>query len=107
MAIWIDPKTGQRVVYDEYSGDLQYDLKNGSAISTQVIGIIAPSRNQQMNLGRSNTLFGTDAAIMGKRLPDLGITGENIQTTNRVKVSRRVNVNGNNWFNIKRIYNRS
>ena len=89
--IYIDPVTGQRVVYQEHSGDLEYDLVGGSSISTQVLAIVSPSRNQQMNLGRSNALFGTDAALQGARLPDLGITGENKQTTSRVRIRRRVN----------------
>lgn len=90
--IKIDPITQQRIVYQEYSGDLEYDLVGGSAISQQVIGLLGPTRNQQMNLGRSNQLFGTDPGLKGARLPDLDVTGNNKQTTNRIKIRRRVNV---------------
>ena len=75
-----------------FSGDLEYDIIGGSAVSTQVLSIISPTRNQQMNLGRSNALQGTDAAIQGAKQPDIGITGENKQTTNRVQIRRRVKV---------------
>ena len=99
MPIHIDPVTRQRVVYqrlgdfDEfYSEDLEYDLIGGSEISTQVVSIISPTRQQQMNQGRSNALQGTDIGLQGAKLPDIGITGENKQTTNRVQIRRRVNV---------------
>jgi hypothetical protein len=94
--IHIDPVTRQRVVYDQYSGDLHFDLIGGSSISTQVISKTGISRSQQMNLGRSNALFGTDPGIQGVRLPDLGITGENIQTTQRKRIRRIIKVDGNN-----------
>ena len=35
--IYIDPISRQRVTYDKYSGDIEFDVKGGSAISTQVI----------------------------------------------------------------------
>ena len=92
MAIHIDPISRQRISYQEGSGDLQYDVIGGSAISTQVIPILGPSRTDQLNQGRSNALFGTDPGMRGEKLPDLGITGENKQTTNRVQIRRRVNV---------------
>jgi len=94
--IYIDPVTRQRVTYQPDSGDFQYSRVGGSAISTQVIPILGPSAQQQMNQGRSNALFGTDEALQGKTLPDLGITGENIQTTNRHRITRRVDPNRNN-----------
>ena len=92
MVIHIDPRTRRRITADRYSGDIQFDLIGGSAISTQVEPIRGPSAAQQMNQGRSNALFGTDAAIRGATLPDLGITGENIQTTIRDRISRRIPV---------------
>jgi len=99
MPIHIDPISQQRVVYQKlgdfdefYSEDLEYDIIGGSEISTQVIPIISPTRAQQINLGRSNLLFGTDAELRGERIPDLGITGENKQTTNRIQIRRRMNV---------------
>jgi len=99
MGIFIDPATGQRRSYQQmgdldefFSGDLEYDIIGGSEVSTQVLSIISPTRNQQMNLGRSNALQGTDAAIQGAKQPDIGITGENKQTTSRVQIRRRVKV---------------
>ena len=92
MAIYIDPVTRQRISYQEGSGDLQYDVIGGSAISTQVIPILGPSRGQQINQGRSNALFGTDPGLKGEKLPDIGITGQNKQTTNRVQIRRIVKV---------------
>jgi len=93
--IHIDPVTRQRVTYQPGCGDIQFDLTGGSAISTQVIPILGPSARQQMNQGRSNAFFGTDEALEGFTLPDLGITGENKQTTNRHRITRRVSFNGN------------
>ena len=92
--IHIDPITRQRVTYQPNSGDLHYDLIGGSSISTQVVSLIGISgltNMQQKNLGQSNALFGTDEGIEGARLPDLGITGENKQTTRRVRIRRIVN----------------
>lgn len=90
--IHIDPVTRQRVVYQPGCGDLHFDLIGGSSISTQVTPKIGLSRSQQMNLGRSNSLFGTDPGIQGAKLPDLGITGENKQTTDRRRIRRMIKV---------------
>lgn len=90
--IIIDPVTQQRIVTQEHIGDIQYDLVGGSAISTQVEPIRGPTAQQQMNLGRSNSLQGTDAGIRGAKLPQFGVTGENKQTTIRDKITRRVEV---------------
>ena len=86
--IYIDPVTRQRISYQQGCGDLQYDVIGGSTISTQVIPKIGLSRSDQMNLGRSNELYGTEAGLLGVKEPDTGITGENIQTTQRVKIRR-------------------
>jgi len=91
----IDPVSKQRVVFDKYSGDVQYDVIGGSAISTQVvsrIGISGLTRGDQYNRGQSNALAGTIPGLEGERLPDLGVTGENKQTTERVQITRRVEV---------------
>ena len=93
--IYIDPVSRQRISYQQGCGDLQYDVIGGSAISTQVIPKIGLSRSDQINLGRSNELFGTEAGLTGAKEPDTGITGENIQTTNRVQIRRVVKL-GNN-----------
>ena len=92
MSIYLDPVTKQRVTYQPHCGDLQYAVVGGSAVSTQVIPKIGLSAAQQMNLGRSNALQGTIPGLMGVREPDIGITGENKQTTTRHKIFRRVEV---------------
>jgi len=92
MSIYLDPVTKQRVTYQPGCGDLQYAVKNGSAVSTQVIPKIGLSAAQQMNLGRSNALQGTIPGLMGNREYQEGITGENKQTTTRHKIFRRVEV---------------
>lgn len=105
MSIHIDPVTRQRVVYDKRSVDLQYDLIGDKAISEETIPVIGNwedytgsaiinSRLQQINAGRSNALAGTDPGIMGATLPNLGIVGQNTQTTRRRKIRRIVNVKG-------------
>jgi len=91
--IHIDPVSRQRISYDKYSGDLQYDVVGGSAISTQVVSLIGISGltgMQQINLGQSNQLQGTDEGLKGVSLPDLGVTGENKQTTRRIQIRRIV-----------------
>ena len=90
--IYLDPVTKQRVTYQPYCGDLQYAVKNGSAVSTQVIPKIGLSAADQMNLGRSNALQGTIPGLMGQKEYNIGITGENKQTTTRHKIFRRVEV---------------
>jgi len=88
--IHIDPVSRQRISYQPGCGDLQYDVVGGSAISTQVLSIVSPTRTQQINQGRSNALFGTSPGLRGQRLSDKGITGENKQTTNRIQIRRVV-----------------
>lgn len=90
--IFIDPKTRQRIPYMEYSGDLEFNRVGDQAISEQISPIISPTRNQQMHQGLSNGLFGTDEALEGARLPQLGPNGENVQTTRRDIIRRRVKV---------------
>jgi len=90
--IFIDPVTQQRIVYDRYSGDIQYPVRGGSSVSTQVIPKLGPSAIQQKNLGQSNAFWGTDPAVRGHTLPDKGVTGENKQTTDRHQIVRRMNV---------------
>jgi len=76
--ILIDPVTRQRISYQKYCGDLEYDVIGGSSISTQVVSkqIDGITGMDQINLGQSI---------------DRGITGENKQTTKRVQIRRRVN----------------
>jgi len=92
MSILVDPVTKQRIVYQENIGDLQYAVVGGSSVSTQVIPKIGLSARQQMNLGRSNALQGTIPGIMGEKEFNIGITGENTQTTARHNIVRRVEV---------------
>jgi len=101
--IYIDPVTRQRVVYAKHSGDLQYDLVGDSSISKETVPVIGNwedytgsavvnSRAQQINAGRSNQLQGQDAAIEGAKLGALGEVGQNVQTTRRRRIRRRVEV---------------
>jgi len=103
MPIHIDKVTRQRVVYDKRSGDLQYDLVGDKAISQETIPVVGSwedytgsavidSRGQQINAGRSNSLQGTDPGVMGETLPNLGVVGQNTQTTRRRTIRRRVKV---------------
>ena len=94
MTIYLDPQTHQRISFQPGCGDLQYDRKNGTALSEHAINIAISgiSRSDQINRGRSNKLFGTDPGMMGVKLPDLDETGNNKQTTTRIKWTRRVEV---------------
>lgn len=94
MVIYIDPKTRKRYTLDKRSYDFQYDMDGDSSISEEVVPVIGDwedytgsqiinSRLKQINYGRSNELFGTDAGIQGEKLPDLDETGNNKQTTRR------------------------
>ena len=96
--IHIDPVSRQRISYQQFSGDLEYDVTGGSSISTQVVSKVGKNGvtgMEQINLGQSNKLFGTEAGLRGDRIPDLGVTGENKQTTERVVIRRRVTFDGN------------
>lgn len=92
--VYLDPQTQQRISFQPGCGDLQYDRKNGTALSTHSISIAISgiSRLDQINRGRSNVLFGTNAALRGARLPDLDETGNNKQTTTRIQWRPRVEV---------------
>lgn len=104
MPIHIDPVTRQRIVYDKFSGDIQYDLVGPSSISKETVPLIGPwedytgsdanvsSRNQQMWAGITNQLDGTDPAIEGEKVGTLGEVGQNTQTTRRRTIKRRVDV---------------
>ncbi len=94
MTIYIDPQTHQRISFQPGCGDLQYDRKNGTALSQIPISIAISgiSRLDQINRGRSNKFFGTDAGLMGQTLPDLDATGNNKQTTTRIQWRPRVEV---------------
>lgn len=99
--IFIDPQTRQRVVHDQFCGDLQYDLTGDTAISNETIPVIGNwedytgsadvnSRQQQMWAGASNDLFGTDPGIEGEKVPNFGEVGQNTETTRRRVIKRRV-----------------
>lgn len=103
MPVHIDPVTRQRILYDKRSGDLQYDLSGDSAVSQETVPVIGNwedytgsdtvnSRLQQMFAGMTNQLFGTDPGIQGQKLGQLGVVGQNTQTTRRRTIRRRVNV---------------
>ena len=68
--IYVDPVTRQRVTYQPNSGDLEYNLIGGSAITTQVVSKVALNGltgGEMMNLGQSNAFFGSDEALEGVR----------------------------------------
>ena len=99
MGIIIDPVTRQRVVFAEHSGDVVYDLVGNKAISEEIVPVIGDwsdytgsaildSRLKQINYGRSNALGGTDPGLQGQTLPDLGVVGQNKQTTRRRTIKR-------------------
>lgn len=103
MSILIDPVTRQRVVYDKRSGDIQYDLVGDDSISQETVPVVGNwedftgsatvnSRSQQLNAGRSNELFGTDPGIQGEQIPNLGVVGQNTQTTRRRTIRRRAEI---------------
>tara|TARA_R110000824_G_scaffold186081_2_gene367356 strand:- start:1830 stop:2153 length:324 start_codon:yes stop_codon:yes gene_type:complete len=104
--IHIDKVTQQRIVYDRYSGDIQYDLVGDKAISQETVPVIGDwedytgsavvdSRAQQMFAGQSNSLQGTEAGIKGAKIGNLGIVGQDTQTTRRRTIKRHVDLNGN------------
>lgn len=112
MSIHIDPQTRQRVVYDKRSWDIQYDMVGDTSISEETVPVIGNwedytgsetvnSRTQQMFAGQSNLLFGTDPGIMGEKVGALGEVGQNIQTTRRRQIRRRVRVGKRNKDLIK------
>lgn len=102
--IYIDPQTRQRVVYDPFDTDIQYDLVGDSAISEETVPVIGNwedytgsatvnSRTQQMWAGESNQLFGQDPSIeSGEKVGDLGEVGQNRQTTRRRQIKRYVDL---------------
>lgn len=88
--------TGQREVRQEFTGDMNFDLVETAdpAVRDETISVvgpwtdftgsaIVPSREQQQWGGHGNTLQGTDAAILGDRLSQLGIVGQRVGTTRR------------------------
>lgn len=86
--------TGQRIIRQENTGDINFDLIGDPAVRDETISVIGNwsdftgsetinSRSQQQWGGHGNTLQGTDAALMGGRLSQLGIVGERVGTTRR------------------------
>ena len=107
MSILIDPVTRQRVVYDKYSYDVQYDLiSDDTTISKETVPVVGSwedhtgsailsSRTQQQFAGVSNELQGTDPSIEShSKLPVLNEVGDNAETTRRRQRRRRVKVVG-------------
>ena len=94
MPIFIDPNTRQRILYEQHSGDFQYDLSGDEAISQQTSRLTGEEldRNKQMFGGIQNQLEGEDPGLEGERLPDLNVVGNNKQTTKRETIKRRVNL---------------
>ena len=90
MPIIIDEITRQRILIDDFTTDIIYDKKSTSpALQDESVPIIGPwrdhtgsrfgitSRNVLGNPSSANQLQGTDAAIMGEKLPNLNIVGQN------------------------------
>lgn len=86
--------TGQREVRQEFTGDINFNLRGDPAVRDETVSVVGPwsdftgsatvpSREQQQWGGHGNTLQGTDAAIKGARLSQLGIVGQRIGTTRR------------------------
>lgn len=87
--------TGQRIVRQEHSGDINFDLVGDPAVRDETIPIVGPwvdytgsdttisSREQQLWGGHGNTLQGTDAELMGGDLSQLGNVGQRVGTTRR------------------------
>ena len=105
MGIYIDPATRQRVVYDQYCGDIRYLMQGDPAITQETVPVIGPwqdytgsdlgvnSQSQQQFAGISNQLEGTDPAITDNaRVGPLGIVGQNVQTTRRRTILKTVNI---------------
>ena len=96
--------TGQRVVRQLNTGDINFDLVGDPAVRDETVSVIGNwsdftgsevvnSRNQQMWGGHGNTLQGTDAALMGAKLSQLGNVGQRTGTTRRrvQKINRNFN----------------
>ncbi len=88
--------TGQREVRQEHTGDMNFNTAPWSdpAVRDETISLVGnwsdftgsntvPSREQQQWGGHGNTLQGTDAAILGDRLSQLGVVGQRVGTTRR------------------------
>jgi len=102
--IIIDPETRQRIVVDQFVGDIIYDKKGDSAIAQENKVVVGPwkdftgsrlgltSRNIMIN-PLPNQFDGTDEGIEGNRLGNLNITGENANIYRRrtKQVFRKLN----------------
>lgn len=94
MVVFRYGPTGQRMVRQAHTGDMNFDLIGDPAVRDETISVVGPwvdftgsanvpSREQQLWGGHGNTLQGTDAAILGDRLSQLGIVGQRVGTTRR------------------------
>lgn len=102
--------TGQRIVRQEHTGDINFDLIGDEAVRDETVSVIGNwtdftgsavvnSRSQQMWGGHGNTLQGTDAALMGAQLSQLGTVGQRVGTTRR-RV-QKINIDFNDATNRK------
>ncbi len=105
MPIWVDPVTRQRVLHQADCSDLQYDLDPlaDPAIRDESLPLIGPwedftgsggvqSRAQQMFASSENQLFGTEPGILGDKLPELNVVGQNLHTHRRRRIKRHINL---------------
>lgn len=94
------------MLYDKRSCDLQYDMVGDSSVTKETVPVvgdwedytgsaIVSSKQQQQFAGLSNELFGTDPGVQGIKIGALGEVGQNIQTTRRRVIRKRVFVKKN------------
>ena len=89
--------TGQRIVRQANSGDINFDVVGDEAVQNETIPVIGKwfdytgsdvsidSMAQQLWGGHGNTLQGTDAELQGARLSQLGTVGQRVGTTRQTK----------------------
>ena len=87
----IHPRTRQRFTRPLHSGDIIIDAQGTTALSQDVIPVVGgfedftgsgglPTK-QQLYAGMTNQLWGTNAALDGAKKENLGVIGQNIETT--------------------------
>lgn len=102
--IFIDPVTRQRVTFQPNSGDFEYDRKGADAVAKETVPVIGPwsdstgsdlsinSRNLTLN-PLPNSFQGQVPGIMGQRLGNLNVVGQDTAFTRRR--TKRVCVDSN------------
>jgi len=85
--ILIDPTTRQRIVVDQYTGDVIYTKKGNNAVSEEskvetsrwkdYTGTGGQISKVKMSNPLPNQFQGTDQGIEGAKLPNLNVVGQN------------------------------